>query len=321
MQKLKAGLNKQRVIGIGYVLSASFCFGMMPAATQLAFASGLSVETLLATRFPLGLLITWGYIFKKKLNYKLDKKGHLFVMALGILYISFASCVNQSYLYLPGAVSSILVFLYISIVVALEIAIGREKLNPTKIICVIMSMGGLILVIGNPFGQSGLSIVGILLGLCGGALYAVYATGLGARTAKNLDPIIITGYVLIYPSLFNIARCLLSGESLILFKAEQFVIIAALGLFSTFLGNLYFCKGIRIIGSSNAAVINTIEPVVAYFAGMFIMGDQLGIQAVLGGVIIIISIIFLNISDSRAEDRASESSSEDRASDSSSETL
>ena len=96
MEKLKVKINKQRFIGVGYVISASFCYGTMPAITQLAFISGLSIETLLAIRFPLGLLITWGYIFKKKLNYKLNKSEHLFVMSLGILYIGFAICTNQS---------------------------------------------------------------------------------------------------------------------------------------------------------------------------------------------------------------------------------
>ena len=163
--------------------------------------------------------------------------------------------------------------------------------------------------IGNPFGQGGLSIVGILLALCGGVLYAIYVTGLGAGTSENLNPIIIIGYVLIYPSLFNIARCMLSGENLILFKAEQFVIVAVLAIFMTFLANLWFCKGIRAIGSSNAAIINTLEPVIAYFSGMFIMGDQLGIQAIFGGIIIILSIILLNISDSKAAHKASDSGS------------
>lgn len=288
--------NKKWMKGIGYILLASLCYGLLPSTTQFAFASGLSIETLLAVRFPLALAITWGYIVKKKLNFKLNKTEFFFVTILGILYIGFAILTNQSYLYLPGAVASILVFLYISIVVALEIVVGRERFSKRKIFCVIMSLCGLILVIGNPFSQDGLNIFGILLALCGGILYALYVAGLGASALRKLDSITIIGYVLIYPSCFNVIRCILMEENLLYFNGQQLSLIAILTIFITFLPALWFCQGIKEIGSGSAAIINTVEPIIAYFAGMFLMGDQLGIKAILGGIVILSSIVLLNAS-------------------------
>lgn len=304
MSRFNSPLNpktKQRRIGLLYVLLASLCFGMMPSVSQIAYNDGLSVETMLAVRFPVALILTWLYIFKKKIPFKLNKEENIFVALLGIIYVGVAICINESYLYLPGAISSIVVFLYISIVVIIEILVGREKPNLMKILCVTLSLMGLILVIWNPEGSGQFRIMGILFALMGGVLYAVYATGLGGNKVKNILPIVIIGYVLIFPTIFNIARCLLSAEPLLPSGTTQIVPVLLLAVFSTFLGNLWFCKAIKLIGSSDAAIINTMEPLIAFFAGMFLMGDKLGISSIFGGILIILAIILLNISQSKTK--------------------
>ncbi len=289
--------KSQRLSGFIYVLLTSLCFGLMPAISQLSFKSGLSVETMLAYRYPIALAITWAYILIKKINFSITKSQFGFLMLIGIIYVTFIFFINQSYLLLPGAIASILVFLYVSLVVIMEIAVGREKPNGLRFFCVILSLGGLIFVVWSPTGGTGLSILGIVFGLASGVLYAVYTTILGGGKALKLDAIVIVAYVLMIPAVVYILRCLFAGAKLYPQNGEQLFYIVILALFCTFCGTLWWYKSVRLIGSSTASIINTIEPVIAYFGGMLLMRDVLSPSAVIGGLIIITAILLLNIAE------------------------
>jgi drug/metabolite transporter (DMT)-like permease len=291
----------KRLAGVTYVLLTSLCFGLMPAISQMSFASGLSVETMLAYRYPTALLITWGYILYKKIDYKVTRSQFGLLMSIGGIYVAFIFFINQSYLLLPGAIASILVFLYVSLVVVMEILVGRERANWIRFLCVAMSLGGLVIVVWSPTGSNSLSLVGIIFGLTSGVLYAFYTTVLGGAKAVKLDAIVIVAYVLMIPAVMYIVRCLVSGAKLYPTSAEQAFYILILALFCTFFGTLWWYKSVRLIGSSTASIINTIEPVIAYFGGMLIMQDVLAPNAILGGAIIIVAILILNIAEGTKE--------------------
>ncbi len=71
--------------------------------------------------------------------------------------------------------------------------------------------------------------------------------------------------------------------------------IFLLAFLCTFVAAVSFCKGVKYIGSSNAAIFNTLEPVVAYFAGIIIMNDKVSTNAIIGGFLILGAIIYLNV--------------------------
>jgi drug/metabolite transporter (DMT)-like permease len=60
---------------------------------------------------------------------------------------------------------------------------------------------------------------------------------------------------------------------------------------------------VRIIGAGTASIINTSEPVFAYFAGLILMADHLSRNAILGGVLIVVGILLLNISERKRENQ------------------
>jgi drug/metabolite transporter (DMT)-like permease len=293
--------NKNRLKGIGFILIASLGYGLMPSISQLAFENGVNFDTMLANRYIIALSVTWAYIFFKRINPRISKSQFLFLMGIGVIYVGIALFINLSYLYLPGAIASILVFLYVSLVVIFEIIIGREKPNSTKIICVIISLVGLILVVWSPTGEQSLSLIGVFFALCGGVCYAVYATILGGTKAVGIDSTVLVGYVLIIPSIFYPIRCIALGQPLISESILQFGFIVLIAVLCTFLATLWFCIAVKINGSSTTAIINTMEPVIAYFAGMVIMGDVVGINAVFGGILIITAILILNIAEGSKE--------------------
>ncbi len=294
-------MNKNRLKGILFVLGASLCYGVMPAMTQLSYKSGLSLETMLCDRYIVSTGIIWIYILQSKADFRVNKKQFLFLMTMGIAYIGVAVFINMSYIYLPGAMTTIIVFLYVSIVVLLEVMIGREKPQAIKLFCVAFSLAGLVLVVWDPSGTGSLSLTGILLALAAGICYAIYAISIGGKLTRDLDSVVVIGYVMLIPTILYVFWCWIAGEPTLPATIGQSLYIVFLAVVCTFLAAVCFCKSVQLIGSGDAALINTVEPVIAYFSGLLLMGDVLNPMAILGGLIIITAIFIMNIAGGNKE--------------------
>jgi drug/metabolite transporter (DMT)-like permease len=77
----------------------------------------------------------------------------------------------------------------------------------------------------------------------------------------------------------------------------QLLCIVLLGLAPGFIAPVAFGFAVRAIGAGTAAIINTSEPVFAFFAGLLLMNDHLSWNAMLGGVLVIAGIILLQVKE------------------------
>lgn len=284
--------------GFLYVIITCLTYGIMPALTQLSYKAGLSVNTMLFGRLTLGAALIWLTILVRKLHFRVDKKHLIFMLFTGCASVVQMITMSESYRFLPGAVVSLLMFLYVSVVVVIEILIGREKFDKRRIICLLCTFGGLVLVIWTPGAGFQLNGVGIVLALTAAFFYGLYAVGLGEKRTRALDSEVVIGYMLIPPIFFSFIRCLASGDPILPQTSLQGMYVLLLAFFCLFVAAVSFCKGVKYIGSSRAAIINTFEPVVAYFAGIVLMNDKITFNAILGGMLILGAIIFLNLEKS-----------------------
>jgi len=285
--------------GFLYVIITCLTYGIMPALTQLSYKAGLSVNTMLFGRLTFGAAFIWLTILIRKLHFKVDKKHLGFMLFTGCASVVQMITMSESYRFLPGAVVSLLMFLYVSVVVVIEILIGREKFDKRRTFCLLCTFVGLVLVIWTPGAGVQLNGIGIVLALTAAFFYGLYAVGLGEKRTRALDSEVVIGYMLIPPIFFSFLRCIVSGDPILPQTSLQGMYVFLLAFFCLFVAAVSFCKGVKHIGASRAAIINTFEPVVAYFAGILLMDDKISSSAILGGILILGAIIFLNLEKSR----------------------
>ena len=150
------------------------------------------------------------------------------------------------------------------------------------------------LIIRDPSSQMDLPLPGLIFVFLAAFFYSIYAFSLGTDLLREVDDTAIVGYILIIPTIANLIRCLVSGQPLLPADGIQLGFVLILAVFCTFLGQLLYCKAVKSIGSANAAIINTLEPVIAYGAGMVFLGELLPWNAWIGGGLILGSVILLN---------------------------
>jgi drug/metabolite transporter (DMT)-like permease len=283
--------------GFLLVILASFLYGIMPAITQRAYAADMSVETVLTGRYLIGTTLIWIFILITKKPARVDAKKFWLMMLVGVNIFVCVFSMTSSYKFLPGAIASLIVFMYIVIVNVIELITGRERARPVRIVCLVLTVVGLVAVVYTPAGGVPLSPKGILLAMLAGVLYAVWALSMGAKSFRGFSAEVMMGYTLLVPTVANVVKCAASGQPILPETPEQWVYIVLLGLSPGFIAPVAFSTAIRLIGAGTASIINTSEPVFAYFAGLALMSDHLSGNAMVGGALILVGILFLNISE------------------------
>ena len=72
-----------------------------------------------------------------------------------------------------------------------------------------------------------------------------------------------------------------------------------LSVVCVFIAIVCYAIGVHLIGPGNAALLNTLEPVLACIFGHFIIGDILTKIMLLGSVLVVAAVLITNLPDKR----------------------
>jgi drug/metabolite transporter (DMT)-like permease len=195
-----------------------------------------------------------------------------------------------------ASLSIAVVLLYTSPVFVALISrfVFKEKITANKLAAILLTIAGCALVAGLlPGGAGGMSLsilmIGLLSGLCCG-LYSI----LGKFVTPKYHSITITAYTMLAGGVVMVPFSgLLANEEAI---REPMMWMYGLGgiLLSTIAAYILFTIGLKYIESGKAAILSTVEPMVAIVIGVFAFGDRLSSWQGLG-IFLIFSAVVLSI--------------------------
>lgn len=217
------------------------------------------------------------------------------MIAIMLSYIGVATFLYLSFDYISGSLATIISFTYPAIVIAIEMLRGKERVRAVKIIAVVISLLGMCLIVWSP--DMKIQIIGVLFAFICALCYTVYIIELSSDKLDGLHPLITPGYVLAASAVFNFFRCIVSGNPLFTSTFPQFGYMLLLAVVCAFIAILCYCVGVRMIGPSNASIINTFEPACACVFGYLLIGDQITISMIIGGTLIIMAVLLTSLPD------------------------
>jgi len=259
-------------MGYLFVFAASVLFGVSPTFSTLLLKSGWTNGAVLLDSEICGAVYLFSLIRNRHLKLRIEKNEFLASFGLGglafwgtnmLLQISYSSFSN------PG-MGTVLHFTYPIFVMLLMVICFKERVTPLKVMCILASLCGIYLIanISGGLCQNRAFLTGVLSAIASGAAYAVYIIINGRSAAKNLHPLVWAFYVLTGGAAVNLLYlaasgsfyCPLSGANAIYALAMPLCSVAAL---------VSIAAGIRKIGPTKAAIINTMEPVVSIIILVF----------------------------------------------------
>jgi drug/metabolite transporter, DME family len=257
---------------------------------KILYAQGVSFESLVAVRASVGWLAVIGFLLATQgaQSLRVARRDLAFLVPLGLVGISFFYLL-YFYTVRESTVGTAAILLYSApaFVVILAWLFLKEPLNAAKVFALLLTVGGIFLVVGA-YAPANLEVSPkiLLTGLLSGLTYGLYAI-FGRPLAGHLSPAVILSYALAFGSALLIVAALPTLDTLAGLPAGSYLLLLMLSVVHTTLAFALYTFGIRHLGAGRAAIVATIEPVVAGILGVALLGEELTALKALGALLVL----------------------------------
>ncbi len=184
------------------------------------------------------------------------------------------SVATLSYYFAPVTVTVICPFLF------------KEKLTAKQIICFAMSTLGLVLITGTGGIGGGKDFIGILFGLGAAMFYAMVI--ILNKFIKNVDGIHRTFLQFVSAIIVLVPYVLLtSGITLGNLNSIGWINLLIVGLVHTGITYCMYFPSIKELPGQKAAILSYIDPLVAVFISVTVLGETMTLMQICGGLLIL----------------------------------
>lgn len=293
-----------------FVLTAGILWGMIGIFVRklndLSFGS-LEIVNVRAITTTI-LLFLFLLIYNRDML-KIRLKDLWCFLGTGILSIVFFNyCYFKAITLTSLSVAAVLLYTAPVFVMFISAVLFREKITGIKIISVILTFVGCVLVTGvvgnlSSGNNSGsLSVNGIVVGLMAGLGYALYSIFSRFALERGYHSLTISFYTFLFAAIGTLP---LSDSNVVInacknnLKTIFFCFI--FGLVSTVIPYILYTLGLKDMENGQASIIASIEPVAATLLGLLVYHEVLKIQNIIGISLVLGAIVICNLKKSSSE--------------------
>ncbi len=287
-------MNRSIKSGLIITIASAIVFGLYPPATQVALRDGAnsSFIIIVSTFFrALGLVL-----FCKWRGFRITPERHeisSFVRGGFFQAISIFGILG-SLAYIPGPVTIVVMFTHTLMLLIFLAIIGEQKFNLLNIISTISALIGVSLVVDVwGVGSGTLEITGVMLAFLAAIATAsrLYVFG---KQVQNTNPALVGARIFSVTFLFTLLlaafRFPVPPNSV---EGQLWFLIASLSLILGTFGMFY---GISLLGPFRFSLLIKLEPVFTALFSYLILGDKLLPMQYLGIALVILSLVFYQVS-------------------------
>jgi len=261
--------------------------------------------------FMVATLIPAFWLLNKQLL-KIKSQQLVFLIIYGLIVSVFNSFWTLSVSINGAAVATVLVYCSAGFTVLLGWWILKEKLTWIKIVAVVLSLGGCVLVAGAYEPQMwNTNLAGILTGILSGLSYAAYSLMGRSASQRGLSPWTTLLYSFGFAGIFLLIFNLIPGNFLI-GKATQasdllwlgnqwdgWLILFLLAAIPTLSGFGFYNISLSYLPSSIANLIVTMEPAFTAVTAYLLLGERLTTTQIIGSIITLAGVVFLRLFENK----------------------
>ncbi|WP_280770033.1 DMT family transporter [Salipaludibacillus daqingensis] len=237
------------------------------------------------------LLFLFLFVLKRSLL-KIQLKDIPFFIGTGVISIAFFNYFFFTVME-EATLSLSVVLLYtgpVFVTIISRFTFG-EPFAKYKMIALFLMLIGCSLTVGFlPMGQLSVELKTVLFGIASGFFYALYSI-FGKYVSSRYHTLTITAYSMFFGALFLFPTSQLWQKATLFSSSGVIINGLGLALFATVLAYACYTYGLTYVESSRAAILSTIEPVVAIIIGVAIFSDSLSIWQSFGIVFVLLSVL------------------------------
>lgn len=245
-------------MGYLFVVLASILFGTVPTVQEYVIRQGAS---------PLGLVILcntaaaaaalFAALIRRE-SFRVGGKALLaMVLAGGVGLFLTDFLLNSAYARIPVGLTTMIHFLYPTVVSIAMMLFFGEKLRAFKAAAILISFAGLFCLFGGSFGGDRL---GLLSALASAFCYAFYVISNDRKPLRDAPPMVCVCFINLSSVAAGLAVHGLTGTAVVPLAAAS-ILPGILAGFMLSAGLILLAAGIQRLGAAKAAFLNMLEPV------------------------------------------------------------
>ncbi|MGH3088283.1 MAG: DMT family transporter, partial [Rubrobacteraceae bacterium] len=283
-------LTSERFLGAVLVALAASIWGTLGLVARVAYDEGVSFEALVLTRAGGAFLVVLGFVLVTGRVSNLRVRGHdlislvpLGVVSIGCFYLLYFYTIQES----EVGTAAVLLYSSPAFVVVLARIFLKESLSLLRISALFLTASGITLVVGayDPSSFDVRPFV-VVTGLGAGLSYGLYSV-IGKPLTGRLPAHVIIFYMLGIGAAILFVAALPTLHTLGGLSFGTYVLLVASALILTAFAYALYTAGLKRIEAGQAAIIATVEPVVAGLAGAMFLAEDLTALKILGALLVI----------------------------------
>ena len=295
--------SRDQIVGFLAVGTAASIWGTLGLFAKILYAEGVSFEALVAVRASLGWAAMLLFVLLRRGagSLRVVRRDLLFLFPLGILgigafYWLYFFTVRES----TVGTAAILLYSSPAFVALLAWIFLKETLGLLRLLALTLTFGGIFLVVGG-YDPGTLEVSPLVLtaGLLSGLTYGLYSI-FGKPMAGHLEPAVILSYALGFGSLLLVLAALPTFYTLVGLSSRSYALLFMLAVVHTALAFGLYTVGLKRLDAGQAAIVATVEPVVAGAIGVVLLGEKLTALKVIGALLVLAGAALAQVSLEKA---------------------
>ncbi len=277
-----------------FVLLAGILWGMMGIYVRRLNAAGFTTIEIVAVRSVVtALLLFLVLFFYNRKMLKICIRDIWCFAGTGILSIVFFNyCYFKAITMTSLSVAAVLLYTAPAIVMILSAVFFHEKITAVKLIALVATFIGCVLVTGLVGSTESLNAAGILVGLGAGLGYALYSIFSRFALERGYHSLTISFYTFVFASigvlpLADVQK--IYGACVEDIGMLGFYLVFA--LVSTVIPYILYTLGLTALENSKASIIASVEPVAATVLGIVLFHEKMTVNNAIGIVLVLGAIV------------------------------
>ncbi|WP_166964324.1 DMT family transporter [Yeosuana marina] len=293
--------NKSFVTGIILGLLGIILFSSKAVMVKLAYQYQVDAVSVLLFRmlFSFPFYVVIAFLYRKNTNgVTLVKNDYLWVAFFGFVgyylssYFDFVGLV-----YIKASLERIILFLYPTIVLLFNKIFLKQVITKNQVYAIVLTYVGIIIAFWNEVAISGSDtyLGGFFILLCA-ITYAAYLSGSGWLIPK-FGVVKFTAYAMIVSCIFVFVHYGIANPiDLLNYPWQVYLLGFLIAIFATVIPSFLVSTSIKLISSSNFAVIAAVGPISTIILAAIFLNEQLTLLQLLGAFAVIIGISLVSLS-------------------------
>jgi len=289
-----------KVKGAFLAVLSAVCYGFLPFFILPIKAAGFPLDTALFYRFLIAAAFLLVYFIYKRQGLGLTGREFLILSALGVLFALSAEFLFWAYDFLTPGIASTILFVYPVIVAVIMAVFYHEKLTVVSVVSLVITLAG-VFILSVRDSVLDINFIGLLIALMSAVAYALYIVIVN-RSKVSGGELKVTFYSLLFSSAYYLGKVIILGHPVTLPDAAMVGQITLFAFVTTVVTITALIYAIKLIGSTQTAILGALEPVVAVAVSVWLFGEDLTVKLIVGVVLILVGVI-VNVIGERLVER------------------